>query len=52
MDLVNKKTGVKLQLEIDSLKGNAFRVRIREKDPLRPRYEVEGALTGEPEKTE
>ena len=52
LDLVNEETGVKLQLEIDHLKGSMFRVRIREKDPLRPRYEVEGALIGEPEKAE
>lgn len=52
LDLVNEETGVKLQLEIDHLKGSMFRVRIREKDPLRPRYEVEGALIGEPEKAD
>ena len=52
MDLESERASAKLRLEITTLEGNMFRVRIREKNPLRPRYEVEGALAGEPKKVE
>lgn len=38
-----------LQAELFSLKGNMFRLKIKEKNDLYPRYEVEGALVGDPE---
>ena len=52
MDILN--SGVKegagdLSAELQTLKGNMFRLRIKEKSGLRARYEVEGALIGEPE---
>lgn len=51
MDLINTRTpeGVgTLRAEIFTLDGNTFRLKVKEKDGLRPRYEVEGALVGEP----
>ena len=51
LDVVNRKTGVVLRVDIASLEDNMFRVRINEKSPMRQRYEVEGVLVGEP-KTE
>ena len=52
MDIVNSrvKDGAgDLHAELQALKGNMFRLRIKEKSGLRPRYEVEGALVQEPE---
>ena len=52
MDILNpqvKEGAGDLQAELQTLKGNMFRLRIKEKSGLRPRYEVEGALVGEPE---
>ena len=48
MDIVNKRNGVVLKADITSLQGNMFRVRVNEKTPMRPRYEVEGVLVSEP----
>lgn len=48
MDVVNKRNGVVLKADVTSLQGNMFRVRINEKNPMRPRYKVEGVLVGEP----
>lgn len=49
MELVDGRRGVVLKAEISALRDNGFRVRINEKSPIRPRYQVEGALVGEPE---
>ena len=50
MDIVSSRGGEGLlRAELLTLAGNMFRLRVREKDGLRPRYEVEGALVGEPE---
>ncbi len=46
MDLVN--SAGPLQAEIFTLQDNMFRLKIKEKNGLHPRYEVEGALVGEP----
>ena len=48
MDVINTRNNVVLQAEVFTMEGNMFRLKINEKDGLRPRYEVEGALTGEP----
>ena len=48
MDVVNQQSGVVLRAELYTLEGNMFRLKINEKNPLRARYEVEGALVGEP----
>ena len=48
MDVINTRSNVVLQAEVFTLEGNVFRLKINEKDGLRPRYEVEGALIGEP----
>ena len=37
-----------LRGEISTLEGNMFRLKIDEKDGLRLRYQVEGALVGRP----
>lgn len=52
MDILNSRVneGVgDLRAELQTLKGNMFRLRIKEKSGLRPRYKVEGALVREPE---
>lgn len=52
MDILNsrvKKGAGDLHAELQTIKDNMFRLRIREKSGLRPRYEVEGALVREPE---
>ncbi len=49
MDIMNKKNNVALGVEIYSLVDNTFRLKINEKNPIRKRYEVEGALVKEPE---
>ena len=48
MDIVSRKTNVVLRADISSVEGNIFRVKISEKSPIRPRYEVQGALIGDP----
>lgn len=48
MDVVNTLTNVVLQAHVFTLEGNMFRLKIDEKNGLRQRYEVEGALIREP----
>ena len=48
-ELYNKDTGVYYKLELTSLKKDLFRLRINEKNPLHPRYEVEYALQDNPQ---
>ena len=49
MDIVNERWSAGLlQAEIFTLQENMFRLKIKEKNGLHPRYEVEGALVGEP----
>ena len=49
MDILNTgDSAVLLQAELLTLEENMFRLKIKEKNGLRPRYEVEGALIGEP----
>lgn len=49
-DVLNRENGVYFTIELTSVRGNTARIRMREKNPIRPRYEVEGSLVGEPEK--
>ena len=50
MDIVHRQRNVgQLRAELFSLEGNMFRLKIKEKNDPHPRYEVEGALAGEPE---
>ena len=50
MDIVNgeREGAGALRAELVALEGNMFRLKINEKNPLRPRYEVQDALVGEP----
>ena len=48
MALVHSKSKEELVAEVHAIEGNMFRVKIKEKEPMRERYEVEGALIGEP----
>jgi alpha 1,3-glucosidase len=48
MDLVKKTNGKMLTAEIYSVEDNMFRVKINEKDSIRQRYEVVGALVDTP----
>ena len=49
MDIVNERSSAGLlQAEIFTLQENMFRLKIKEKNGLHPRYEVNGALVGEP----
>lgn len=48
MDIINSRNGVVLHGELSTLEGNMFRLKIDEKDGLRLRYQVEGALIGKP----
>ena len=50
MEIVSTETEKRLKMDVTALEGNMFRVRIDEKDPLWPRYRVEGSLEGEPER--
>ena len=50
MDILNTRTNVLLRAEVSTLEDNMFRLKITEKSPMRPRYEVEGALSGEPKR--
>ncbi|KAK0168914.1 hypothetical protein PV327_002670 [Microctonus hyperodae] len=47
-ELFNKDTGVYYVLQLTALEENTFRLHINEKNPLKPRYEVEHALQGVP----
>ena len=49
-DVLNQESGVLFSVEVTPVRDNTARIRMREKAPIRPRYEVEGALIGEPEK--
>lgn len=49
-DVLNRENDVYFTIELTSVRGNTARIRMREKNPIRPRYEVEGALVGEPER--
>lgn len=49
-DVLNQESGVLFAVELTPVRGNTARIRMREKAPIRPRYEVEGALIGEPER--
>ena len=51
MDLVNKQNDVWFTAKIQALEDDTARIQINEKSPLRPRYEAQGILVGEP-KTE
>ena len=51
MELVSSQSDKRLKMDLTALEGNMFRVRIDEKDPLQPRYRVEGSLDREPERT-
>lgn len=49
MDLINSRTSEgTLRAEFYTLEGNMFRLKVKEKDGLHPRYEVEGVLVGDP----
>ena len=48
MELINRNSNVALVAEIFSLEDNMFRIKINEKSPIKERYEVVGALVGEP----
>ena len=49
MDIVNERWSAGLlRAEITTLQDNMFRLKIKEKNGLHPRYEVEGALVGDP----
>lgn len=50
VDLLNKKNNVKFILKLSGIKDNVFRLRITEKEPLKPRYEPEigDVLNSEP----
>ena len=48
MDLVNKQNDVWFTTKIQALQANTARIQINEKSPLRPRYEAQGVLVGEP----
>ncbi|XP_064293516.1 neutral alpha-glucosidase AB isoform X2 [Phalacrocorax carbo] len=48
LHLVNEATKVPLLLEVWGLQGNTTRIRIKELNPLRPRFEVPDVLVAEP----
>lgn len=48
-ELVNYSNLAKFKFELFALKDETFRMKITEISPIRPRYEVENALVGEPE---
>ncbi|KAM9251658.1 neutral alpha-glucosidase AB [Cariama cristata] len=48
LQLVNEVTKVPLLLELWGLRGNVSRIRIKELNPLRPRFEVPDVLVEEP----
>lgn len=48
MDILNTGNNVLLRAEVSTLEDSMFRLKIKEKSPLRQRYEVEGALASDP----
>lgn len=48
-DLKNTDAEADFRFTLTSLAGNIFRVLIDEVKPLHPRYQVQGALNGEPQ---
>ncbi|XP_014235159.1 neutral alpha-glucosidase AB isoform X1 [Trichogramma pretiosum] len=50
-ELLNKNTEIHYILDLTALKRDLFRLRINEKNPLHPRYEVEYALQDHPQIT-
>ncbi|GLH04970.1 uncharacterized protein GBIM_10615, partial [Gryllus bimaculatus] len=48
-ELVNYNNLAKFKFELSAIKEETFRMKISELSPIRPRYEVESALVGEPE---
>ena len=48
MDLVNKQNDVWFTAKIFALEDDTARIQINEKSPLRPRYEAQGILVGDP----
>ncbi|XP_033927555.1 neutral alpha-glucosidase AB isoform X2 [Melopsittacus undulatus] len=48
IQLINEATKVPLLLELWGLRGNMSRIRIKELNPLRPRFEVPDVLVAEP----
>lgn len=48
IQLINEATKVPLLLELWGLQGNMTRIRIKELNPLRPRFEVPDVLVAEP----
>jgi hypothetical protein len=51
MDILNTRNNVLLTAEVSTLEDSMFRLKVKEKTPLRPRYEVpEGALVSEPKR--
>ena len=48
IDVRNTRNDVVFVVEFNAIEDSTSRLRIREKNPLRPRYEVDGALVGEP----
>ncbi|KAI5615625.1 hypothetical protein C0J50_0306, partial [Silurus asotus] len=48
LQLINDNNKVRLLLELYRLQGNMTRVKINELKPLRPRYEVQDVLIGDP----
>jgi alpha 1,3-glucosidase len=47
-DLLNAANGVTFLAEIFPLRDRTVRIKVNEKNPIRERYEVKGALVGEP----
>lgn len=50
MEVTSMQNDKRLKMDLTALEGNMFRLRIDEKNPLRPRYRVEGSLQREPER--
>ena len=50
MEITSTQSEKRLKMDVTALEGSMFRLRIDEKDPLRPRYTVDGALQREPER--
>lgn len=48
IELVNTKKLVKFKFELFALADGTFRMKINELAPLKPRYEVQYVLVGEP----
>jgi hypothetical protein len=49
--VLNNDNNILFKLELFFLRDNTFRFKLNELNPLKPRYEVEHALVGEPVKT-